>query len=264
MRPSSSGRTTCIARSLAVSPCESARHAASGRPPWSSWITGASVPANGFSFSSRPSRPSAKPVRLRIAAGGWRSSTARTKRTQGCSLRVETRIGIGGEALPLDFGDQRLERRRARPFERGAVEEDRDCWPSLGGRSSTMPCAGCQRPKRGNGFGSGSRLPPPCGEGSGGVEARLPVGLRLRHRRATPPCPSPQGGGTDCNAEAAGSHPRSPAHPRRTARAAGPTSPARSSSDRAGSDRGWRRPAGTRPRTPCIASAVSWSTPYCQ
>ena len=84
-----------MARSLALSPWLSAAHCASGRPPCTSWITGASVSVKGLNLSSSPSRPSANPVRFRIACGLWAANAAFTKRTQAASFSVEIISGTG-------------------------------------------------------------------------------------------------------------------------------------------------------------------------
>ena len=86
--PSTSGNTTCMARSRAESPWLPARQSASLPPEKTTWSTGAFAESNGVALRTAPGEESAKAVALSTTAGFARSIIAPTKSAATASFRL--------------------------------------------------------------------------------------------------------------------------------------------------------------------------------
>ena len=164
-------------------------HWASGRPPCTSWITGASVPANGLSLSSshRAQREAGEVEDdLGLVCGERRLHEAHAR----AFLERRDHQRHRRQALPLQLGTQGLQHRRPGALERRAIKQQRHGRPVAERQFARHAAA--RRPiaeaREGLDLAQiGDRLPSPL---RGGAR----VGASITGACCPPPRPSPARG----------------------------------------------------------------------
>ena len=133
MRPSSSGSTTCMARSAGARPRWPFAQASRRVVATKTWKTG--MPMRSNSVSLPGSAPLAKAVAVTIAAGDSVAQRLFDEGDDAGSFRLETKIGAGLMPSPSQRGGQRVDRRDVGGKQHRAVEQDGD-----DGRCSVERC----------------------------------------------------------------------------------------------------------------------------